>query len=184
MMSITKAPSWLRTFDIIFGLIAVILSVVVLAYQELAILTMIFVFSIILLVTGIARILTGIFARYLSDGVRALNFGVGLVAIVLALVALLYTNLTTQVLIYILAFVLLLNGVARLVIGGFGRAFPKWLRAFFVFVGLLTIMLSVVVFMSPSFGFLALIILLSFTFMFNGIAKIVQGITGTQETDL
>ena len=102
----------------------------------------------------------------------------------LALVALLYTNLTTQVLIYILAFVLLLNGVARLVIGEFGKAFPKWLRAFFVVVGVLTVLLSAVVFVYSDFGFLALIILLSFTFMFNGIARIVQGIAGTQETDV
>jgi len=102
----------------------------------------------------------------------------------LAIVALLYTDLTTQVLIYILSFVLLLNGVARLVIGGFGRVFPKWLRGFFVVVGVLTIVLSVIVFVSPSLGFLALVLLLSFTFMFNGIARIIQGITGTRETDV
>jgi len=183
-MSETKAPGWLRAFDIVFGLIAVVLSVVVLAYQELAILTMIFVLSIVLLVTGIARIFTGIFAKYLSDGIRAINFGIGIVAVALGLVALAYPNLTTQVLIYILSFVLLLNGVARLVIGGFGRAFPKWLRGFFAVVGILTIVLSVVVFVSSEFGFLALVLMLSFTFMFNGIARIVQGITGTQETDV
>jgi uncharacterized membrane protein HdeD (DUF308 family) len=182
-MSETKAPGWLRAFDIIFGLIAVILSVVVLAYQELAILTLIFVLSIVLLVTGIARIFTGIFAKYLSDGVRALNFGIGLVAIVLGLVAMFYPNLTQQMLIYILSFVLLLNGVARLVIGGFGRAFPKWLRGFFAIVGILTIILAVVVFVYSEFGFLALVLMLSFTFMFNGITRIIQGITGTQETE-
>ena len=182
-MSETKAPGWLRAFDIIFGLIAVVLSVVVLAYQELAILTLIFILSIVLLVTGIARIFTGIFAKYLSDGVRALNFGIGLVAIVLGLAAMFYTNLTQQVLIYILSFVLLLNGVARLVIGGFGRAFPKWLRGFFAVVGILTIILAVVVFVYSEFGFLALVLMLSFTFMFNGIARIIQGITGTQETE-
>ena len=182
-MSETKAPGWLRAFDIIFGLIAVVLSVVVLAYQELAILTLILVLSIVLLVTGIARIFTGIFAKYLSDGVRALNFGIGLVAIVLGLAAMFYTNLTQQVLIYILSFVLLLNGVARLVIGGFGRAFPKWLRGFFAVVGILTIILAVVVFVYSEFGFLALVLMLSFTFMFNGIARIIQGITGTQETE-
>jgi uncharacterized membrane protein HdeD (DUF308 family) len=182
-MSETKAPNWLRAFDIIFGLIAVILSVVVLAYQELAILTMILVLSFVLLVTGIARIFTGIFAKYLSDGIRAFNVGIGIVAVALGIVALVYTDLTTQVLIYILSFVLLLNGVARLVIGGFARAFPKWLRGFFVIVGALTIVLSVIVFVSPSLGFLALVLLLSFTFMFNGIARIIQGIMGTQETD-
>jgi uncharacterized membrane protein HdeD (DUF308 family) len=184
MMIETKAPSWLRAFDVIFGLIAVVLSVVVLAYQELAILTMIFVLSIVLLVTGIARIFTGIFAKYLSDKIRALNFGVGMVAMVLSIVTLLYPNLTTQVLIYILSIVLLLNGVARLAIGGFARAFPKLIRGFFVVVGILTIVLSAVVFVSSDFGFLALILMLSLTFMFNGIARIVQGVTGTQETDV
>lgn len=113
-MSETKAPGWLRTFDIVFGLIAVVLSVVVLVYQELAILTMIAVLSVVLLVTGIARIFGGIFSKHLSDVMRALNFGVGIVAIVLGLVALLYPNITTQLLIYIISFALLLNGVARL----------------------------------------------------------------------
>ena len=47
-MSETKAPCWLRAFDVVFGLIAVVLSVVVLAYQELAILTLIFILSIVL----------------------------------------------------------------------------------------------------------------------------------------
>jgi len=183
-MSETKAPSWLRAFDVVFGLIAVILSFVVLVYQELAILTMIVVLSFVLLVTGIARIFSGIFAIYLSDGIRALNVGIGIVAVALGIVALLHTDFTTQVLIYILSFVLLLNGVARLVIGGFGRVFPKWLRGFFVVVGALTIVLSVIVFVSPGLGFLALVLLLSFTFMFNGIARIVQGISGTQKTDL
>ena len=81
-MNERKAPGWLRALDIVFGLIAVILSVVVLVYQELAILTMIFVLSIVLLVVGIARIFGGIFATYLSDGMRAVNVGIGILALV------------------------------------------------------------------------------------------------------
>jgi len=183
-MNERKAPGWLRALDIVFGLIAVILSVVVLVYQELAILTMIFVLSIVLLVVGIARIFGGIFATYLSDGMRAVNVGIGILALVLGVIALIYTDLTTQVLIYILSLALLLNGIARLAIGGFARAFPGWLRGLLVVVGLLTIALSVFVFVSPGLGFLALVLMLSFTFLFNGIARIVQGITGTQETEL
>ena len=182
-MTEIRAPNWLRAFDVIFGLISVIMSVAVLAYQELAILTLIFVLSLILLVIGIARIFGGIFANYLSDGMRALNVGIGLVAIVLGIITLIYTDFTTQLLIYIISFALLLNGVARLLIGGFAKAFPKWLRGFFVAVGLLTIGLSFVVFVYTELGFLALILMLSVTFMFNGIARIVQGIIGTQETE-
>ena len=83
--------------------------------------------------------------------------------------------------IYILSFVLLLNGLARLVIGGLAKKFPKWLRGFIVVVGMLTILLAVVVFVSPGFGSFTLILMISFTFMFNGVARIIQGVTGTKE---
>jgi len=177
-MSERKAPSWLRALDIVFGLIAIILSLVVLAYQELAILTLIFILSIALLIIGIARVIIGISAKYLSDGLRALNVGTGILALVVALVALLYPELATQMLIYLLSFALLINGIVRLVISGFAKAFPSWLRGLLAVVGLLTIVLSVIVFVSPAMGELTLIFLLSINFLLNGIARILSGITG------
>ena len=182
-MTEIKVPNWLRSLDIIFGLISVILSAVILDYQELAILTLIFILSLILLVIGIARIFGGIFANYLSSGMRILNVGIGIVAIILAVISLVFTDFTIQLLIYIISFALLLNGVARLLIGGFAKALPKWLRGFFVAVGLLTIGLSIVVFVYSDLGFLALVLMLSVTFMFNGIARIAQGIIGIQEIE-
>lgn len=114
---------------------------------------------------------------------RGINVGIGIIALILGAITLVYTDLTTQLLIYIISFALLLNGVARLVIGGFARVFPKWLRGFFMIVGLLAIGLFIVVFVYSEVGFLALVLLLSLMFMFNGIARIVQGITGTQKTE-
>ncbi len=153
-MTEIKAPNWLRAFDVIFGLISVVLSVMVLAFQELTILTLIFILSFVLLFLGIARVFGGIFAIYLTGKIRALNVGIGLVAIVMAILALVYPNLTIQFLIYIISFALLLNGVARFVIGGFAKAFPKWVRGFFIVIGLLTIGLSIVVFVYQSWVFL------------------------------
>ncbi len=182
-MTAIKAPNWLRAFDIIFGLISVITSVVVLAFQNAAILTLIFILSLVLLVVGVARIFGGIFAIYLSGGMRALNVGIGIIAISIGITAIVYTDLTTQLLIYIISFALLLNGVARLLIGGLIKVFPKWLRGFFIVVGFLTIGLSFVVFVYSELGFLALILMLSISFMINGIARIVQGIIGTKEEE-
>ena len=183
-MSEMKAPSWLRALDIVFGLIAIILSIVVLVYQELAILTLIFVLSIALVIIGIARVFGGIFAKYLSDGLRAVHVGTGILALVLAIVAMLYTELATQALIYLVSFALLIHGTARIVTGGFCKVFPSWLRGLLVVVGILTIVLAAFVFLSPKLGFLALVLMLSFTFLFNGIARIAQGIAGTQKTEL
>lgn len=177
-MNEMKAPSWLRAFDIVFGLIAIMLSIVVLLYSELAILTLILILSIVLLVAGIARILAGIFAKYLSDGLRAINVGAGILALVLAIVAMLYPQLATQVLIYLLSFALLIHGITRVVIGGFAKVFPSWLRGLLVVIGLVTIILSVVVFVYTTLGLLTLVFLLSIAFLLNGVARIVSGITG------
>jgi uncharacterized membrane protein HdeD (DUF308 family) len=70
------------------------------------------------------------------------------------------------------------------IISAFARAYPKWFRGLSVVVGALTITLSAVVLVYPDFGFLALVLMLSFSFMFNGIARIVQGVTGTKETEM
>ncbi|MDH5267070.1 MAG: DUF308 domain-containing protein [Candidatus Bathyarchaeota archaeon] len=175
-MSEIKAPGWLRALDIVFGLIAIIASIVVLGYQQLAILTLILVLSIVLLVIGIARIIIGISAKYLSDGLRAINVGTGILSLVIAIVTMLYPQLATQVLIYLLSFALLIHGIARIVIGGFAKVFPSWLRGLLVVVGILTIVLSVIVLVSPGFGFLTLVLILSFTFLLNGIARIVSGV--------
>ncbi len=179
-MSEMKAPGWLRALDIVFGLIAIILSIVVLTYQELAILTLIFILSIALLIIGIARVLGGIFANYLSDGLQAINVGTGILALVLAIVAILYPQLATQVLIYLLSFALLISGIARIVVSGFANLLPCWLRGLLVVVGLLAIVLSVVVFISPALGFLTLVWLLSIGFLLSGITRIISGITGTR----
>jgi hypothetical protein len=72
--------------------------------------------------------------------------------------------------------------ITRLVIGGFAKAFPKWIRGFFAVVGILTTILAALVFVYSDLGFLILVLLLSFTFKFNGISTLIQGKVGTQET--
>jgi len=79
---------------------------------------------------------------------------------------------------YLLSFALLIHQIARLVIGGFANVFPSWLRGILVVVGLLTIALSIMVFISSALGFLTLVFILSITFLLNGIARIVSGTTG------
>jgi uncharacterized membrane protein HdeD (DUF308 family) len=73
---------------------------------------------------------------------------------------------------------LLLHRIARVVIGGFVKVFSSMLRGLLVVVGLLTIVLSVFVFIYSALGFLILVFILSITFLLNGIARIVSGITG------
>lgn len=174
-----KKPSgWLRTFDIIVGVIAIFLSLVVLLNPELTIATLIFILSITLIIIGIARILNGFLGEKLSDGLRAVNIFVGLLSFVLAFFVLIYIQLTTIVLIYLLSFILLLNGIARIVIGGAIDEFPGWLRGFLIVVGAMSIGLSFLIFLVPRLGAATIIIYLSLVLIINGITRIVRGATG------
>jgi len=179
-MSEEKAPAWLRALDIVVGSIGVILSISVLMYPKPTILTLILVLSIAALVVGIARIVIGASAKYLPDGLRAINVGAGILALVVALVAMSFPQLAVQVLIYLLSLVLLVHGIARVVVGGFARVFPSWLRGLHVVVGLATIVSSVVIFLFPGFGFLTLVFILAIMFLVNGAARIISGITGVR----
>jgi uncharacterized membrane protein HdeD (DUF308 family) len=73
---------------------------------------------------------------------------------------------------------LLIHRIARVVIGGFAKVFSSWLRGLIVVVGILTIVLAVFVSIFSALGFLILVFILSITFLLNGIARIVSGITG------
>lgn len=179
-MVVGKVPRWLRALDVVLGLITIIMSGIVLFYPKFAISMLILILAIALLVIGVARLFTGIFARYLPDWSRAVNLGTGILMIVVAIVAMLYPQLATQMLIYLLSLAMLVHGTSRIVTGAFVKVFQRWLRVFLVVIGLLTIIMSIVVLVSPGLGFLTLVIMLSMTLLFNGVARVIYGLTGVR----
>ena len=178
LMGEKKIPTSMRALNIAIGLIAVILSVVIVAYPVLAVYTMIIILLIALLLIGAARLIVGLLAGYLPKRAKAIAVVVGILAIAVAILGLTFPGLTTLVLIYLLSFGLLLNGIGRLAIGGSTAEYPGWLRVLLVAVGILGIALSFVVFAFPGFGFQTLVFLLSIGFLFNGIARIAIGLRG------
>jgi uncharacterized membrane protein HdeD (DUF308 family) len=173
-----KMSSWLRAANLIIGFIILLLSLVVLSYPGLAITTLIMILAIGLIITGSVRIFIGFMDESISDKLRGFNVFIGLLMFVLAFIVIIYNWLTTIVLIYILAFSLLLNGLARFVIGGAVKKFPGWLRGFFVVIGALSIVLSFLIFIYPGLGTLTLVYILSIVLLLNSMSRIARGITG------
>jgi uncharacterized membrane protein HdeD (DUF308 family) len=177
-----KAPNWLRTLDVIFGLIAVLLSVTVLIYPGLAVLTLVLILSLALLVLGIARISKGIFEKYLSDGFRAFNIIMGSLVLILGITVVVFPGFGSSLLITLLSIGLLFSGIGRLIIGGFVKVLPSWIRSLLVIVGLLTVVFSIAVLLFPNLGFITLAYLVAISLLINGIARIISGINGTYIT--
>jgi uncharacterized membrane protein HdeD (DUF308 family) len=174
-----KAQGWLRGLSIVFGLICVLLSAVVLAYPGLDILTLVLILATALLVVGLGRIVVGIFAEFISFRLRIIEVGAGLLGIAITITAMLfYPQLITQTLIQLLSIALLVHGIINAAIGGFGGTLPTLPRGLFVVVGLLSIALSAIAFVSSSISFLSLVYILSIGYLLIGIGDIILGATG------
>jgi uncharacterized membrane protein HdeD (DUF308 family) len=173
-----QKSDWLRALFLIVGFIAIAASVFALALPGLAVLTLLFLLSFVLLFLGIARIAHSVKVKLWSKGHRALYAVAGVVALILGVVVLAFPLLGIATLVFLLAFALLAYGIVSLVIGASAAAslVSKWKRALLLIVGALSIIFSLIVLVFPGIGLVTLVVWLSVAFLLNGIETIISGI--------
>jgi uncharacterized membrane protein HdeD (DUF308 family) len=174
-----KSPNWLRILQVVFGLISIGLSIAVLASPASAIATVIVLLSIVLLIVGIERIASGISAASTTRASTIANIGLGILVIILSAIAMAYPLQSAAFLIILGAIALLFNGIARLIHGFVDKNNAGWSRATLLFVGILSIILSLIVLAHPAgIGVLILAFMISIALLINGIEMIGLGIAG------
>jgi uncharacterized membrane protein HdeD (DUF308 family) len=166
-------PTWSRAFLVIFGLVAIAASIFVLAVPGIALLTLVILLSVSLLSVGLSRLARGIALRALSRGHRVLDVVAGLLGIGIGLIVFLLPLLGIGTLVFMLAFGTLVYGIVSVAIGASVTLLSRGIRALVVLTGVLAIILSVIVLVSPAVAILTLVFLLSVSFMVNGIESIV-----------
>ena len=170
-----KSPGWIRGAQIGLGAVAVILSIFILINPALATVSIVLIASIILLIVGIEQVILGLFVKQKS---RFVSIGLGVLVIILSSIIIAYPKGTTALLIYILAFALLFNGVSRLIHGWRDRLRRGWSRGFRIGVGALEIGLSIAILVSPNMGATLVGILIAIALLIAGIQIIISGIFG------
>ena len=170
-----KSPGWIRGAQIGLGAVAVILSIFILINPSLATVSIVLIASIILLIVGIEQVILGLFVKQKS---RFVSIGLGVLVIILSSILIAYPKGTTALLIYILAFALLFNGVSRLIHGWRDRLRRGWSRGFRIGVGALEIGLSIAILVSPNIGATLVGILIAIALLIAGIQIIIAGIFG------
>ena len=174
-----KSPRWLRILQVVLGLISIGLSVAVLASPASAIATVIVLVSIVLFILGIERIASGISAASTKVSSSIVNIGVGVLVIILSSVAMAYPLESAAFLIILGAIALLFSGIARLIHGFVDSNNAGWSRAALIFVGILSIIISLIVLAHPaSIGIPLLAFIISIALLINGIEMIALGIAG------
>ena len=165
--------------QIVFGGIAILLSLVILAIPAGSIVTVILFLSIILLIFGLERIANGVASSSSKRSSRIANIGLGVVVIALSIILMEFPITTTGFLIILGALALLFSGISRIVHGISGD-FSGSSRGILIGVGVLSVVISLVVIANPiEFGLVLLAIMLAITLLIGGIEMIALGIRGS-----
>ena len=175
-MNESRTPGWMRIAQIGLGVIAIILSLFIIANPGITVVSIIIMIGVILMVVGIFEIITGIFglganrsrwgsgAWHPSHDHSRNNFGIS------------YS--TTYFVIILLAIALLFIGIAHIIRGVGDKQSRGWARAFSIGAGAITIVLSVLIMVAPHFGATLVGLILGIALLIIGIEIIVSGISG------
>jgi uncharacterized membrane protein HdeD (DUF308 family) len=176
-MSSQKSPGWRRAAQIGLGALAIILAIIAMVFPGATVVSIVIILAIALLIVGIEKVISGIFFEHKS---RFAAIGLGILVIILAIIALAFPVGATTVLIFILAFALMFDGFAR-IIQGFGDKQERgWIRGFYIGVGVLAVIISVMILVSPFFGAALAGLLIGIALLIIGIQVISAGIAGRE----
>jgi uncharacterized membrane protein HdeD (DUF308 family) len=168
----------IRILQIIVGIIAIGLSIAVIINPGFGIEILVFLLSLTLLVVGIERVSIGFLPYIKKSSTRISNLVLGGLAIALAIIVIAFPIFTIGILVTLLALGLLFIGAARIVHGIFDKQTSKWSRIFLVAVGILSIGISLMVFINPLVGIFILTFMLAVNLLIIGIESIVHGVSG------
>src|SRR5215204_1472543 len=111
---------------------------------------------------------------------RAVQIGLGVLAIVLAIYAIVYPGITLVTLVWILAIIFLIVGIEMVISGIFVPGRSRWGS---IGLGILALILSILIMASPFFGAVLACLIIGIILIIIGIQMISAGIAG-RETSL
>lgn len=172
-----KMSGGVRALSIILGILTLIFAFAIVAFPELGLFTIVIWTAITLISVGLGRIAIGLGVPNLSSGLKAFNIIAGLLAVIIAFVALYYPDLTLAVQIILFGLSLLINGITQLTVAGLGKQYPisKWVMAL---IGILSIIFGIVVMAFPGFGTAVLVVFVALGLLMQGIDSISIGVSG------
>ena len=185
METIRRSPPWLRMLQIVFGSIAVLLSIIVLLfliiYPAATLLTVILFLSIVFLIVGIERIAIGVSSLSSTKKTRYTNIVLGIAVLGLSIFLMEFPIYTAAFLIILAGVALLVSGIAR-VVQGISRDIPRLFKGLNIGVGALSIVISFLIIINPvRFGLVLLATMLAIALLIVGIEMISLGARGNKK---
>ncbi len=175
MLTSVKSTNSMRAAQIGLGAIAIILSTLILVHPAASVVSITVTLSVILLVVGIERVLSGILV---DNNSRWGSIGLGVLVIILASIFLSYPVGTTVFLLLLIAVALLFVGIAGIIRGIADKQGSGWSRVFGVVAGVIAVAVSGLMMASPLYGAVFASLVLGIALLVIGIQIIASGVSG------
>jgi uncharacterized membrane protein HdeD (DUF308 family) len=146
--NILMQPGWLRGFEIVTGLLSMVLGVLVLVFPDWGVSTLVVLLSFGLMFAGFRSISLAGYSD-LSGGVRAVSVISGIISLIVALLVFVFPNFGVLTLILFVSSGLLVYGVGRLFLAYQLTRSIGWVRGMIAAAGVIDIILSIAVLVLP-----------------------------------
>ncbi|MEE9592536.1 MAG: DUF308 domain-containing protein [Thermoplasmata archaeon] len=174
-----KTPTWLRVLTIVLGIVGLIAGILVLVFPGVGLATLIIIMAIGLLFLGITRLGMSIVEPGLPGWLRALGVVVGILALILWVLVLVFPGFGAVLLIAFLAVGLIFHGIDRVSVDGMNQDAPGWSRGLAIVAGVLLIVFGILVIVFPDgLGAITAVIFLSIALIIGGLSAIASGVAG------
>lgn len=182
MNSTTAKPSGgYRALEIVLGLVAFAVGILALVFPTLVVVTLVVFFGLALLIIGFLRLATS-YSPQLPSSARTTNAAIGILAIIVALIILLFPTFATVSLVVLVGIGLLIYGVGRIVVGGAVHSLSGGLRALLILLGFIVAFFALVVIFFPVVGIYTYAFFASLSFILIGIDSLASGVVGVPLT--
>lgn len=183
----TKMPTWLRFFNISFGLILFVGAFIILLFPEIQSYYVIG-FSVLILLIGLSRLTNGLFDKGLKVSVKILKIVVGFILTGLGILSFFAPNFGENFFIIFISSALILNALTRITVVAIRKKLPDAVKVMLLLLALFMLALSIIVLLVLLTGILSvltedlLIGLLGMTIQFSGIGRLISGVSGFRLT--
>ena len=176
-MSSDKSPTWLRIVLIVLGAIGIGLSFAVIANPDVTTLFFAMLLGIALIVIGAARVIEGAVTPK-SKGSRAIDIGIGALAIVAGILAISNPFGAILAMITIINVFLLIYGIGLIATGATARDAGKGYRIATMIIGGIVTAFAVTLWVMPGLTLVLMITFFAVGLLIGGIANIISGVLG------
>jgi len=176
-MSLLKQSGWLRALEILTGLLTIIFGVLVFAFPDWGVSTLIILLSVGLFFIGFRSIaLLGV--TRLTTGIKVLNGVTGIISLVLAALVVVFPGYGIVTLLTFVSLALVVHGVGRLFLAYSLKETTSLMRGLMVVVGVVDVILSIVVLFLPGLALLVFASVLGVLLIMSGAEMVVSGVIG------